>query len=99
MLNFGAWPLRTLPIPDGSISEADRAHLLGLYSGITPTAPGRALNALSILTRGWDRTPMGEGTGYDVSIEVSGSHTDVDFQVTGTGRDVEFQVTPSHPES
>lgn len=58
-----------------------------------------SIDPLSILTRGWATTPMGEGTGYDVSVEVSGSHTDVDFQVTGTGGDVEFQVTASHPES
>lgn len=56
MLNFGDGRSRVLPIPDGAYDGPDRAHLLGLYSGISlavqvgfppgaasPTSIGRAL--------------------------------------------------------
>lgn len=38
MMNMGAHH-RILIIPDGTISAPDRAHLLGLYSGIALAAP------------------------------------------------------------
>lgn len=37
MLNFGQGDA-LLPIADGSFDQADRQHLLGLYSGILATA-------------------------------------------------------------
>lgn len=47
MLNFGAGDL--LPDPDGTISQADRQHLLDLYGGILAIAviasPGIEYNA------------------------------------------------------
>lgn len=36
MMSFGRGPRAfPLPIPDGSFDDGDRAHLLGLYSGIS----------------------------------------------------------------
>lgn len=38
MMNFGTQPISPLFIPDGSVDEGDRLHLLTLYSGISLSA-------------------------------------------------------------
>ena len=35
MLNFGSIEPTFLPVPDGSVSESDRFHFLGLYYGLS----------------------------------------------------------------
>ena len=52
MMGLGSPSSRTLPPPDGSINAADRAHFLGLYSGIALSNPSAAVAALAAV-RGW----------------------------------------------
>jgi hypothetical protein len=55
MLNFGRTPVYPLFIPDGSVDEGDRLHLLNLYSGIslsavTPPVFSGSLSNLDVTT-------------------------------------------------
>ena len=45
-----------LPAPDGTIAQGDRAHLMGLYSGIAPVAGSIAATAQQTLTKLSQRT-------------------------------------------
>lgn len=47
-LNFGLPFNRALPVPDGTVGQADRQHVLGMYGGILATG-GAALILLLLL--------------------------------------------------
>ena len=42
--------LAIAPVPDGTIAAIDREHIIGIYAGIAPAAPGVSTTAIHILS-------------------------------------------------
>ncbi len=42
--------LAIAPVPDGAIAAVDREHIVGIYAGIAPAAPGVTTTALNIIS-------------------------------------------------
>ena len=85
MLNFGDGDI-LLPEPDGSIDAGDRAHLLGLYSGITFLGAALLnfrikLGAVVLLATGNLTPPT---TAVDQPWEIDGDFTVRSIGATGT---------------
>lgn len=47
------WIVRTMPDPDGSISQPDREHVAGLYIGISPNPPTSPTGTGWMSNYGW----------------------------------------------
>lgn len=69
MLNFGRTPVYPLFIPDGSIDDGDRYHLLNLYSGI-------ALSSVSPPIFAGNLSDLQVVTNTEKSVDYSGYFTD-----------------------
>jgi len=69
MLNFGTQPIIPLFIPDGSVDEGDRLHLLTLYSGIS-------LSAVTPPTFNGSLSDIDVAANSEKTIDYSGYFTD-----------------------
>ncbi len=50
VLGMVVMALAIAPVPDGTVAAVDREHIIGIYAGITPAAPGVSTTALNIIS-------------------------------------------------